>query len=100
MLTAFFLEASFLGIMFFGKGKVSNRTHFIATRLVAMGTTLSAFWVLSLNSWILTPDGFEIRGGIFLEFKGVHPPVVQVFIAIRLRLAVGALMILVFWWAC
>ena len=58
MLTVFFLEASFLGIMFFGKDKVSNRTHFIATSLVAMGTTLSAFWILSLNSWMQTPDGF------------------------------------------
>jgi len=65
VLTAFFLEASFLGIMLFGKDKVSNRTHLIATSLVAVGTTLSAFWILSLNSWMQTPDGFEIRDGIF-----------------------------------
>ncbi len=65
VLTAFFLEASFLGIMLFGKGRVSNRTHLIATSLVAIGTTLSAFWILSLNSWMQTPAGYEIVGGKF-----------------------------------
>jgi cytochrome d ubiquinol oxidase subunit I len=65
VLSAFFLEASFLGIMLFGKDKVSNRTHLIATALVAIGTSLSAFWILSLNSWMQTPAGFEIREGIF-----------------------------------
>ena len=65
VLTAFFLEASFLGIMLFGKSKVSNRTHFIATSLVAIGTTLSAFWILSLNSWMQTPVGFIFESGKF-----------------------------------
>ncbi len=65
VLTAFFLEASFLGIMLFGKDKVSNRTHLISTALVAIGTSLSAFWILSLNSWMQTPDGYEIRDGVF-----------------------------------
>ena len=50
VLSAFFLEASFLGIMLFGKDRVSNRMHLISTFLVAFGTTLSAFWILSLNS--------------------------------------------------
>jgi len=65
VLTAFFLEASFLGIMLFGRGRVSQRVHLTATFLVALGTTLSAFWILSLNSWMHTPAGFEIINGEF-----------------------------------
>ena len=65
VLTAFFLEATFLGIMLFGHGRVSERVHLIATFLVAFGTTMSAFWILALNSWMHTPAGFEIRGGEF-----------------------------------
>ena len=63
VLTAFFLEASFLGIMLFGKSRVSNRVHLIATAMVALGVTLSAFWILSLNSWMQTPAGFVIENG-------------------------------------
>jgi len=63
VLTAFFLEATFLGIMLFGFRKVSNRAHNIATFLVAFGTTLSAFWILVLNSWMQTPAGFEMIDG-------------------------------------
>lgn len=63
VLTAFFLEATFLGIMLFGFNKVSNRVHTIATVLVAVGTTLSAFWILVLNSWMQTPQGFEMIDG-------------------------------------
>ncbi|MDO9435277.1 cytochrome ubiquinol oxidase subunit I [Hydrogenophaga sp.] len=66
VITAFFLEASFLGIMLFGRGRVSERVHVIATFLVAFGTTLSAFWILSLNSWMQTPAGFEIVNGKFI----------------------------------
>lgn len=66
MLTAFFLEASFLGIMLFGRGRVSERVHLAATFLVAFGTTMSAFWILSLNSWMQTPAGFEIVDGKFV----------------------------------
>lgn len=65
VLTAFFLEASFLGVMLFGHGRVSERMHLAATFLVAFGTTLSAFWILSLNSWMQTPQGFEIVDGEF-----------------------------------
>jgi len=65
VLTAFFLEATFLGVMLFGRGRVSERVHLIATTLVAVGTTLSAFWILSLNSWMQTPAGFEIINGEF-----------------------------------
>ncbi|MBC7954994.1 MAG: cytochrome ubiquinol oxidase subunit I [Cytophagales bacterium] len=65
VLTAFFLEASFLGIMLFGHGRVSERVHLSATFLVAFGTTLSAFWILSLNSWMHTPAGYELVNGEF-----------------------------------
>lgn len=61
VLTAFFLEASFLGIMLFGWGRVSKKMHFTATCIVAVGTLISAFWILSANSWMQTPQGFEIR---------------------------------------
>lgn len=60
VLTAFFLEASFLGVMLFGFGRVSARMHFISTCIVAIGTLISAFWILSANSWMQTPQGFEI----------------------------------------
>ena len=63
VLTAFFLEATFLGVMLFGRGRVSERMHLIATFLVAFGTTMSAFWIISLNSWMHTPVGFEIVNG-------------------------------------
>jgi cytochrome bd ubiquinol oxidase subunit I len=64
VLTAFFLEAAFLGVMLFGAGRVSDRVHTLATLLVAIGTTLSAFWILALNSWMQTPAGFEMREGV------------------------------------
>ena len=59
VLTAFFLEASFLGIMLFGWNRVSPRMHFTATVIVALGTLISAFWILSANSWMQTPQGFR-----------------------------------------
>ncbi len=64
VLTAFFLEATFLGIMLFGMHKVPPKVHTLATFMVAFGTTLSAFWILSLNSWMQTPTGFEMRDGV------------------------------------
>ena len=64
VLTAFFLEAVFLGIMLFGFRRVSNKVHTAATFLVAFGTTMSAFWIIALNSWMQTPAGFEIRDGV------------------------------------
>ena len=64
VLTAFFLEAVFLGIMLFGFSRVGNRMHTLATFLVAFGTTMSAFWILALNSWMHTPAGFEMRDGV------------------------------------
>jgi len=64
VLTAFFLEATFLGIMLFGQGRVPNWVHTLATLMVAVGTSLSAFWILALNSWMQTPAGFEMRDGV------------------------------------
>lgn len=64
VLTAFFLEATFLGIMLFGSRKVPNWLHTISTFIVAFGTTTSAFWILSLNSWMHTPQGYEIIEGV------------------------------------
>lgn len=64
VLTAFFLEAVFLGIMLFGFRRVPNWVHTMATVLVAGGTTLSAFWIIALNSWMQTPVGFEMRNGV------------------------------------
>ncbi len=63
VLTAFFLEATFLGVMLFGQKRVSQRAHNIATALVAIGTTFSAFWIIALNSWMQTPAGFEMIDG-------------------------------------
>lgn len=63
VLTAFFLEAGFLGVMLFGHGKVSERLHLFSTFCVAFGTTISAFWILALNSWMQTPAGHEIVNG-------------------------------------
>ncbi|HEY8573212.1 cytochrome ubiquinol oxidase subunit I [Phenylobacterium sp.] len=59
VLTAFFLEASFLGVMLFGWRKVGPRLHFAATSLVAIGTIISAFWIIAANSWMQYPQGFE-----------------------------------------
>jgi cytochrome bd ubiquinol oxidase subunit I len=64
VLTAFFLEAAFLGIMLFGWRKVPDWVHTLATVLVAFGTTLSAFWIMVLNAWMHTPAGFEMRDGV------------------------------------
>ena len=61
VLTAFFLEAGFLGVMLFGLERVGHRLHFLATLMVAIGTLISAFWILSANSWMQTPAGYAIN---------------------------------------
>jgi cytochrome d ubiquinol oxidase subunit I len=61
VMTAFFLEAGFLGIMLFGMGRVGERLHFAATLAVAVGTFISAFWILSANSWMQTPVGYTVN---------------------------------------
>lgn len=66
VLTAFFLEAGFLGVMLFGWHRVTPKMHFAATCLVTIGTAISAFWIMSANSWMQTPAGFEIVDGKYL----------------------------------
>jgi len=61
VLTAFFLEAGFLGVMLFGLERVGHKLHFFATLMVAIGTLFSAFWILSANSWMQTPTGYAIN---------------------------------------
>src|SRR5215813_12454200 len=63
VLTAFFLEAGFLGVMLFGWNKVGPGLHFVATLMVAAGTLISATWILASNSWMQTPQGYAIEGG-------------------------------------
>ncbi len=62
VLTAFFMEATFLGVMLFGMERVSTRVHILSAVMVALGTTLSAFWILALNSWMQTPAGHVMDG--------------------------------------
>ncbi|HID7745639.1 TPA: cytochrome ubiquinol oxidase subunit I [Proteus mirabilis] len=64
VLTAFFLEAGFLGIMLFGWNKVGRKLHFFATCMVALGSLISTFWILSSNSWMQTPQGYVIENGV------------------------------------
>src|SRR5918993_4016201 len=64
VLTAFFLEATFLGILLFGWHRVPRWLHVTSAILVAVGTSVSAFWILAANSWMHTPSGHEVRGGI------------------------------------
>ncbi|NKC29391.1 cytochrome ubiquinol oxidase subunit I [Falsiroseomonas selenitidurans] len=61
VLSAFFLEAGFLGVMLFGRERVGPKLHFLATLMVAAGTFMSAFWILSVNSWMQTPAGYAIN---------------------------------------
>ncbi|MBP6750647.1 MAG: cytochrome ubiquinol oxidase subunit I [Xanthomonadaceae bacterium] len=65
VLTAFFMEATFLGVMLFGMKRVSEKLHFFATCMVALGTLISTFWITSANSWMQTPAGYEIVDGVF-----------------------------------
>ena len=74
VLTAFFLEAGFLGVMLFGMKKVGKGLHFFATLMVAIGTMISAFWILSVNSWMQTPTGYAINAdGQFVPAAGWLP---------------------------
>lgn len=65
VLTAFFLEATFLGVMLFGWSRVEEKMHFLATCMVALGTLISTFWIISANSWMQTPTGYKIVEGVF-----------------------------------
>jgi cytochrome d ubiquinol oxidase subunit I len=71
VLTAFFLEAGFLGVMLFGLERVGKTLHFVATLMVAIGTAISAFWILSVNSWMQTPVGWAVNAqGQFVPAAG------------------------------
>jgi cytochrome bd ubiquinol oxidase subunit I len=77
VLTSFFLEAGFLGIMLFGLRRVGPKLHFVATLMVALGTLLSASWILSANSWMQTPDGVAMQNGRIVVidwWKVIHNP--------------------------
>lgn len=65
VITAFFLEAAFLGVLLFGRNRVPKGVHLFAACMVALGTFISAFWILSANSWMHTPAGVELRDGVF-----------------------------------
>jgi cytochrome d ubiquinol oxidase subunit I len=65
VITAFFLEAAFLGILLFGRNRVPKGVHLFAACMVALGTFISSFWILSANSWMHTPAGVELRDGVF-----------------------------------
>jgi cytochrome bd ubiquinol oxidase subunit I len=71
-LTAFFLEASFLGVLLFGRSLVPRWAHFFAALMVALGTLLSTFWILSANSWMQTPAGYKIMNGLFYPESWTH----------------------------
>ena len=72
VLTAFFVEASFLGIMLFGWNRVGHKLHFLCTVMVALGTLVSTFWIMSANSWMQTPAGYTIRDGTFYPANWWH----------------------------
>ncbi|MBZ0331278.1 cytochrome ubiquinol oxidase subunit I [Halomonas sp. ANAO-440] len=65
VVTAFFLEAAFLGVLLFGRGRVPQGVHLFAAIMVAIGTFISTFWILSANSWMHTPAGVEVINGVF-----------------------------------
>ena len=71
VLSAFFLEAGFIGVMLFGWGRVDPRIHFFATLMVVVGTLISAFWIIAANSWMHTPAGHRLAEGRFLSTVGL-----------------------------
>src|SRR5437867_9096046 len=77
VLTAFFLEATFLGVMLFGMNRVPGWMHVASAAIVAFGTTVSAFWILALNSWMHTPAGYAIENGALIAgswWQGIFNP--------------------------
>src|SRR5262249_57355181 len=70
-LTAFFLEAGFLGVLLFGRNRVPPWAYFFAALMVAVGTLFSTFWILSANSWMQTPAGYEIVNGQFIPIDWI-----------------------------
>ena len=77
VLTAFFLEAGFLGIMLFGWNRVPKAVHFFASCMVALGTVISAFWILSANSWMQTPAGFTVDAAGVLHVANWYQSIIN-----------------------
>ena len=69
VLTAFFLEAGFLGVMLFGWRKVGPKIHFFSTCMVTTGTVLSTFWILASSSWMHTPQGYTLQNGVVVPLN-------------------------------
>jgi hypothetical protein len=87
-LMAFFLEASFLGILLFGRKLVPRWAHFVAAHMVAFGTLLSAFWILAANSWMQTPAGAVMENGLFYPvswFEIIFNPILSVSLRAHCR---------------
>lgn len=90
VLTAFFLEAGFLGIMLFGWNKVGRKLHFFATCMVALGTLISTFWILSSNSWMQTPQGYTIENGVVVPVDWLQVVFNPSFPYCLLHMSIGA----------
>ncbi|HCR4068552.1 TPA: cytochrome ubiquinol oxidase subunit I [Proteus mirabilis] len=90
VLTAFFLEAGFLGIMLFGWNKVGRKLHFFATCMVALGTLISTFWILSSNSWMQTPQGYAIENGVVVPVDWLQVVFNPSFSYRLLHMSIGA----------
>jgi cytochrome bd ubiquinol oxidase subunit I len=72
VVTAFFLEAGFLGLLVYGEGRIGKRTMLLATCMVSLGTLLSVTWILVANSWMQTPDGYKLVDGQFQPTNWLH----------------------------
>ncbi len=98
VLTAFFIEAGFLGVLFFGWNRVSPRFHFVATVLALVGVTLSTFWIMSANSWMQTPAGAVLRDGVFQAENWIdvvfNPSFIPRFIHMLLAAYVASLLVI------
>lgn len=98
VLTAFFIEAGALGIMIFGWGKINKYVHFAANFTIFVGVTLSAFWILSANSWMQTPDGVNYANGQFEVYSWYHvifnPSVIPRFIHMLLASYLSTLVVI------
>lgn len=99
VLTAFFIEAGFLGVMIFGWNKVGPKLHFASTLLVCFGVTLSAFWILSANSWMQTPSGAVLKNGVFVVTNWWHvvfnPSVIPRYIHMMLAAYITTLLVII-----
>ncbi|EOT0036157.1 cytochrome ubiquinol oxidase subunit I [Proteus mirabilis] len=93
VLTAFFLEAGFLGIMLFGWNKVGRKLHFFATCMVALGTLISTFWILSSNSWMQTPQGYAIENGVVVPVDWLQVVFNPSFPYRLLHMSIGAFLV-------